>query len=266
MPKTRPNSSKPTPTIRTYTNHPVNHEKFRIGVVRDTFEKNDPFLNQNPLLGKVNPRGFDLPRSTTFTFGHKNIKKDGGVAEAMKHDLIFKPEIKESEMPRDFINLNKHAVQSGITSVKDQSQYRMIHDIRLLPEPTNNYGKPLVLPNDYTAGHSNRPSTPVDKLMKFKFQEKWLKDTISKQEKDYAWQLKQTTLQTGKAFENKSSVLRKNRTMKTEYYHPTGLKKEGTYLWKMRRFHDKDPRISTFRTDRALKSAYDRHNLHKMMA
>merc|ERR1712038_954911 len=102
----------------------------------------------------------------------------------MKHDLVFKSEIEETEMPRDFINLNKHSVQSGITNVKDQSQYRMMHDIRLRPEPTNNYGKPLVLPNDYTAGHSNRPSTPVDKLIKFKYQEKWVKDMIAAQKAD----------------------------------------------------------------------------------
>jgi len=257
-------SQNRTVHTRVYSSLPRNHEQFRLGAVRETFNKNEPILKQNPRLARVHRRGFDLPKSKSFVYGHKNYYEDGGVASAIKHDLEFKHEIKVSEMPRDFISLNKHSVTSGITNVRDQKQYRMLHDIRLRPEPTNSYGKPLVLPHDYTAGMSNRPSTPVDKLIKFKYQEKWIKDMISSQENDTKFQMSQTTLQTGKAFENKASTLRKNRDLK-KHYHPTGLKKEGSYLWKIEKFNNVPSKIASFRTEKAMEKAYNKHTLHKDM-
>jgi len=249
---------------RVYSALPRSDERFRIGAVRESFGRNEPISRQNPRLARVHRRGFDLPRSKSFVYGHRNEVQDGGVAAAIKHDLKFKHVIKETEMPRDFISLNKHSVTSGVTNVKDQKQYRMLHDVRLRPEPTNNYGKPLVLPHDYTAGRSNRPSTPVDKLIKFKYQERWLDDKIAQQNADIRFQNSQTTLQTGKAFENKASVLRKNREIK-KYHHPTGLKKEGTYLWKIEKFNNVPAKIGSFRTKESFSKSYHAHTLHKDM-
>jgi len=248
-----------------YTNLPPNHENFRLGPIRDSYHFNDLIINQNPRLGQPVRRGFELPKSKTFVYGKKNFFVDGGVAKAMVHDdniLKVKKSKMEPAMARDFIALNKAGVQSGITTVKDQKQYRMRHDIRVKDEPVSYFGKPLVLPPDYTCGHSNRPSTPVKELLKFKFQEKWIDDKLKAQDAFTKFESQQTHLKTGQAFENRSSVLRKNLIPK-EYHFPTGLKKQGTEYWKMQKFNKSGPKVSTFRTNGQYKRAFEIFREHE---
>lgn len=92
-------ASKSQTQLRAYSAYAPSDERFRIGAVRDTFNKNEVIIKQNPRLARVVNRGFDLPRSKTFVYGHKNQYLDGGVAAAIKHDLEFKSEIKIKDPP-----------------------------------------------------------------------------------------------------------------------------------------------------------------------
>merc|ERR1711997_532040 len=144
--------------------------------------KNEVLLKQHPTLGKQTSRAFELPKSKTFVHGVKNYYVDGGVAEIMKQPLqLSGPAIKNKstlhqKKRRDWVALNRAAVQTGATSSHDLTQFRMQHNIWQKDPAEYRHGKGLQLPPDFTHGIANRPSTPIDTLIRQKYQRKWLQD------------------------------------------------------------------------------------------
>ena len=75
----------------------------------------------------------------------------------------------------------------------------------------------LKLPHDFTHGISYRPSTPVDRVISHQFQRKWLKDQLDEQNFRLERSKNEQKLQTGKAFENKASRLRRTTGLEKIY-------------------------------------------------
>ena len=65
---------------------------------------------------------------------------------------------KEKALERDFISLNKAAVESGLTTAREQSHFRATHDIRRKPADSAQAktGKSIQFPPDMTFGISTR--------------------------------------------------------------------------------------------------------------
>ena len=113
-------------------------------------------------LGKPRRRCFTLP-PTDFTYGMRSVCLDGGAEEGRQGKTVLlqrsmlascpcSPSIHTHNTPlaltswnahyptrsagrkkvaeRDFITLNKSAVQSGLTTAQEQMQFRATHDIR----------------------------------------------------------------------------------------------------------------------------------------
>ena len=65
---------------------------------------------------------------------------------------------KEKALERDFISLNKAAVESGLTTASEQSRFRATHDIRRKPADSARAKseKSIQFPPDMTFGISTR--------------------------------------------------------------------------------------------------------------
>lgn len=65
---------------------------------------------------------------------------------------------KEKALERDFISLNKAAVESGLTTASEQARFRATHDIRRKPADTARAksDKSIQFPPDMTFGISTR--------------------------------------------------------------------------------------------------------------
>ena len=156
----------------------------RLGVYRDTMYTN-PLLRKAS-LGKPMQRGFDLPNEH-FVYGQPNHCIDGGAEEAMRYMIIQaqnKKKEEEGKSTRDFVKLNKAAVQAGLTKSSEQYAAR-----ELLSEAVRKNGPKVDAskvvrgrnPPDMTFGICTRPSTPVFELLEHSYQTKWLLGQQKKQ-------------------------------------------------------------------------------------
>jgi len=236
-----------------WNDNDIDHHRFRLGKLRESMSRNEPILSHNPSLGQVYNRGHSFPKSKTFTYGVKNVYEDGGVAKAMKHMPATNPYRKDLQGPkaigRDFVALNRAAVTAGLTTAQENKQYRMTHDFQRYETKHSNKGNALKLPPDFTHGISYRPSTPVDKVISHQFQRKWLRDQLDDQNFRLERSKNEQKLQTGKAFENKASRLRRT----------TGLEKIYTtdsQLWQMPKFKTISPTVNSFRCDKQRSKSY----------
>ncbi len=57
---------------------------------------------------------------------------------------------------RDFIALNKHSIDNGLTTAQEQAQYRATHDIRRREDSTTPKNTALTFSDDMTFGISTR--------------------------------------------------------------------------------------------------------------
>ena len=179
-----------------------------LGDKRDTMLDNQLLLR--PELGRPLERGYSVPKS--FTFGRPNGLKDGGASEALRGwtSSITLPlhRQKEHKTERDFIGLNKAAVQVGLISAPEQNHFRASHDVRRnVSTEEKSKTRSRRLPPTMVFGISTRPSTPVFDLLEHKYQDKWLAERRAadlakrKNEQD-------TKRITGKVYETRASLLR----------------------------------------------------------
>ena len=156
---------------------------------------------------------------------------------------------KEKALERDFISLNKAAVESGLTTASEQSRFRATHDIRRKPADSARAKseKSIQFPPDMTFGISTRPSTPVFELLRHKYQAKWLEDMKEAQRQSKATDT-QKKRRLGNIRETQASILRK-------YIEPV---EPGPY-WHMRRFRSIPAQLDTFRSPTARTTAFHHH-------
>jgi len=110
----------------------------------------------------------------------RSVCLDGGAEEALSSWNAHYPTRSASRKKvaeRDFITLNKSAVQSGLTTAQEQTQFRATHDIRRRDDSDRKSSQSnSKFPADMVFGISTRPSTPVFDLLEHRYQEKWLQE------------------------------------------------------------------------------------------
>ncbi|KAF8560847.1 hypothetical protein P879_04640 [Paragonimus westermani] len=205
-------------------------------------EMTNNVLHQRSILGRPNTHCRTLP-SKSFTYGMKNIKKDG-VAQAMCWpDERISDSTDRTEFTSDFLALNCESVKFGVTNCKELAHFRATHDIKR-KDPSHNMKKRSHTTDcNIVHGITNRSSTPMNEILANKYQTDWIEGQLRKASK--AQQDKKHSHFTAPA-ETKTSLLRSTKpTSKAESF------------WKLPQFTTKaHGGINTFRDERHQKMAY----------
>ncbi|NXL98483.1 CFA77 protein, partial [Tyrannus savana] len=183
-------------------------------------------------VGKPLRNCYSLP-GLDFTYGMYVHKRDGGVAEAIGHWDSVKPRKtrnKEKIMPRDFLTMNRGAVDAGCTTAREFGLYYKFMDIRCKDENRFLTGWVSKIPADMTFGRPARPSTPIYDIIQHRYKEMWMER-----------QRARTKLQIIE--KKKLDQVRGNRTTYLRTHKPPP--KEESF-WHPARFEKVEPHLSTF--------------------
>ncbi|CAF1345242.1 unnamed protein product [Adineta ricciae] len=162
-------------------------------------------------VGKCHGRGHKLPPSD-FVYGLRNIRHDRGVAEALCQS--FTDQSKKSPefiLVRDYLALNRASLEAGMTTARNQSRFRMIHDIhkkvsiRSSPRVRNT----RTFSNDTIFGLPYKPSTPMAHVLQNHFANQWL-ETIQNRQIDLKKQQINSTAPSNR-YHTKTSLLRQEK-------------------------------------------------------
>ncbi|NXA05767.1 CFA77 protein, partial [Sapayoa aenigma] len=173
-----------------------------------------------PEVGKPLRNCYSLP-GFDFAYGLYMQRRDGGVAEAIGHWDAVKPRIikKPKIMPRDFVTMNRGAVEAGCTTAREFALYHKFMDIRCKEK---GYFKGWVPKPDMTFGRPPRPSTPMFDLIQHRYKELWMESqrartVVQKIEKKRLDQVR----------ENRTTFLRTHPPPVKEesFWHPSRLEK-----------------------------------------
>ncbi|NWQ62506.1 CFA77 protein, partial [Neopipo cinnamomea] len=124
-------------------------------------------------VGKPLRNCYSLP-GLDFTYGMYVHKRDGGVAEAIGHWDAVKPRNIKKIMPRDFLTMNRGAVDAGCTTAREFGLYYKFMDIRCKEENRFLTGWVSKIPADMTFGRPARPSTPIYDIIQHRYKEMWM--------------------------------------------------------------------------------------------
>ncbi|KAI0227157.1 Cilia- and flagella-associated protein 77 [Lamellibrachia satsuma] len=147
-----------------------------LGDRRETMLLNELIL-RNELARPVN-RGYVCYPGYSFTYGMPNIRRDGGVAEAIGSWRMGKKSLprKSSIPPRDFLSLNKAAVMGGLITNEEHHQFRATHNwLQPNTDDMNCRPPPIAFPEGMVFGKPTRPSTPINELIEHRYQDRWIK-------------------------------------------------------------------------------------------
>ncbi|XP_027543822.1 cilia- and flagella-associated protein 77 [Neopelma chrysocephalum] len=204
-------------------------ENERLGVIRLSMFENPLIIKHE--VGKPLRNCYSLP-GLDFTYGMYVHKRDGGVAEAIGHWDSIKPRnvglSKAKLMPRDFLTMNRGAVEAGCTTAPEFRLYYKYMDIRLKDE--NRFLSWVPKIPDMTFGRPARPSTPIYDIIQHRYKEMWMER-----------QRARTRLQIIE--KKKLDQVRGNRTTYLRT-HPPPVKEES--FWHPARFEKVEPHLSTF--------------------
>jgi len=215
----------------------INDETFRIGVWRKSMKDN--ILLQRPRLGRTMERRYTMPLD--MTYGYPNYTRDGGTAEAMKYGPLnerIKSASSELSLEKDFIKLNRVGIKKGVTSARDQKQFRAITDYRVAP-PAREIKNRLQPPPNITFGIPSRPRSPMYDVVEHKFQRNWLLerkklDELRAQQQSGEKKVRQTV---------QLNVTTQKR------YDKVRCRIQPGPLWHMPRFESSEAVVQSFRTD-----------------
>ncbi|XP_062572925.1 cilia- and flagella-associated protein 77-like [Saccostrea cucullata] len=149
-----------------------------LGAHRETMLNNELLLRTE--LGKPKRRGYGT-LGEDFIFGRPNEARHGGADDALHGwprnlsttTLPFARKDKKAE--RDFMALNKAAVQNGLVTAGENYEFRATHDVRRKTAGSENTRlRTRRIPPTMVFGISTRPSTPIFDLLEHKYQDKWL--------------------------------------------------------------------------------------------
>lgn len=223
-----------------------------LGIQRDSLV-NNPLLQKSE-LGRPMRRCFTLPHDS-FTYGKPNGGKDSSVADALvwRSTSHLQPlnlkDTNKSSSARDFVGLNKKAIQVGLTSAQEQFQYRATHDVRRMDSGNEKTSTQKIkrIPPTTVFGLPTRPSTPVYELISHKYQDRWLEER-RKAEDAVRTKQEQKRHVDRNIYETRASLLRKHQP-------PV----DGVPLWHMPKFQKVPAQLETFRSDSAKKAAFRNH-------
>ncbi|KAF6774531.1 hypothetical protein AHF37_06125 [Paragonimus kellicotti] len=205
-------------------------------------EMTNNVLHQRPILGRPNTHCRTLP-SKSFTYGMKNVVKDG-VAQAMCWpDERISTKTDRTELTSDFLALNCESVKFGVTNCRELAHFRATHDIKRKDLSHNMRQKSHTTDCNIVHGITNRSSTPMNEILAHKYQTDWIEAQLRKVSKA---QQEKKHLQSSAPAETKTSLLRSTKpTTKAESF------------WKLPQFATKaHGGINTFRDERCRKMAY----------
>ncbi|CAG2257378.1 unnamed protein product [Mytilus edulis] len=222
-----------------------------LGNHRESMLYNELLLRNE--LGRPKNRAYtQVPKDGSFVYGRPNEERFGGADDALHGwprnlsttTLPFKSKVKNSE--RDFMALNRAAVQTGLVTANENYEFRATHDVRRKTagdEKTRTRTRRI--PPSMVFGISTRPSTPIFDLLEHKYQDKWLQDRrkleVSKRQEESKLRRNPNCV-----YETRASLLR-------TYQNPV----EDAPLWQLPRFKDNaKPSLQTFRSAGARRSAY----------
>ncbi|UJR35392.1 hypothetical protein I4U23_028149 [Adineta vaga] len=159
-------------------------------------------------LGKSHRRGHKLPPSE-FTYGLRNASHDGGVAEAMYNTCIEQQTTNHDVMyVRDYLALNKAALEAGMFTARNQSRFRSIHDIqkKICLRDTSRVKTKLIFSDDTIFGLPYKPSTPMSQVLQNHFANQWFQTIQNQQISLKKQNIKSPSIQS--RYHTKTSLLR----------------------------------------------------------
>merc|ERR1739838_193348 len=223
-----------------------NPSLFRLGVKRPTMNENPAI--EKPRVGVRITGGVKLPKDLGFIYGQPNRPLDGGVPDCMRWPQIKQATPKPVCNQRDFIKLNARANVCGMANAKEHAYFRATTDIKRRPSPPVMMLKPtLRLPPDMTFGKPTRVCTPIANIMEHQYQDKW----IIKRHHDEKFTREQQRLlkkTEGEPYLTRTTMLRCHQPVV-----------EGCPLWKMPKFSRVKAHLSTFRSKKLRKEAFEHH-------
>lgn len=226
----------------------MSKEHVTLGVQRESL-LNNPLLQKSE-LGRPLRRCFTLPHDG-FTYGKANEGKDSGAADALvwrsapPAQLLY---LKAKKAPRDFIGLNKAAVQAGLTTAQEHFQYRATHDMRRKDSGNEKTSlKVKRIPPTMVFGIPTKPSTPVYNLLGHKYQDVWLEERRKAEEATRARQEQKRHV---------DKTIYETRTSRLRKFQPPV---DSAPLWHMPKFEKVPAYLSTFRSDKAKDTAFKHH-------
>lgn len=159
-----------------------------LGEQRNTMLANELHLRDE--LGRSKTRGYVYYPGPSFLYGRANPPRDIGVAETMRWNdsvpavtatkgLSFAGRGTKdlSNAPRDFMRLNRASVDVGLTTSRQQSDFRATNDFRCQPKSRNTRANGFTQrrpPADMVYGRPTRPSTPIHQLIEHRYQDEWV--------------------------------------------------------------------------------------------
>lgn len=191
----------------------------RVGVVRDSMF-NNPRIVKAP-LGQSRSRGFSVP-GPDFTFGVSSSHDQGGVAQVLSSWRVAShhgPSAPVLPPVVDFVALNQDAVKSGIVTAKQLSQYRArrpcrpqrITEQQRRAQPITEQQRKGLVP-DIVFGLTNRPDSPLDRLLAHEYGHRWIRDQLKRNQTE-TQRLSAARMKLGSISETRTSLLRKTHTL-----------------------------------------------------
>ncbi|KAH8860152.1 Cilia- and flagella-associated protein [Schistosoma japonicum] len=226
-----------------------------LGDKRKTMCKN--VLHQRSILGRSNTYCLNLP-SPSFTYGMKNVKTSS-VSDALhwidvthinrnSNDHIY--------FTRDFVALNCESVRQGVTTCKEMTHFRALHD-KLRPKQAKHRSR-VEPPKPYLAithGLQNKSSTPIQEILSYKYQKDWIEAQIRKSAKSEARLIKLQTIPRKINHPDTDAGIRRS-CMKKD--------KEESF-WKLKKFEQNAvPRLNTFRSEECRRQAFEKDKSSKI--
>ncbi|XP_046371401.1 cilia- and flagella-associated protein 77-like isoform X2 [Haliotis rufescens] len=210
-----------------------------LGIQRDTMLNNELLLRDQ--LGRPKRRGY--LSADGFTFGRPNERRDNSAGDALRgwsgttSSLPFHHQEKKAE--RDFMSLNRAAVQAGLVTAPEHYEFRATHDVRRRASgEEKKRTRVRRIPPTMVFGISTRPSTPIFDLLEHKYQDRWQQQ---RRQQELAKKQEDTKKQrSGAVYSTRASLLK-------TYQNPV----DPAPLWQMPRFaRNAQPHLQTFRSAR----------------
>ncbi|XP_046558261.1 cilia- and flagella-associated protein 77-like isoform X1 [Haliotis rubra] len=220
-----------------------------LGCQRDTMLNNELLLRDQ--LGRPKRRGY--LSADGFTFGRPNEKRDNSAGDALRgwsgttSSLPFHHQEKKAE--RDFMSLNRAAVQAGLVTAPEHYEFRATHDVRRRASgEEKKRTRVRRIPPTMVFGISTRPSTPIFDLLEHKYQDRWQQQ---RRQQELAKKQEDTKRRSHTApplrKQHSRAVYSTRASLLKTYQNPV----DPAPLWQMPRFtRNARPHLQTFRSAR----------------
>lgn len=226
-----------------------------LGAERSTMFDN--YLTLREGLGKTHSVGYFVNKHRNF--GKQFPPREPDTGKFLRwHVMCANDPALKATWSRDFVGLNRVAVESGLVTSRQHSQFRRTHDIRISPFSLQRRTRSRTPGRALTMVHglAGRPSTPIGEVISHHYQDQWIANM--QHQLGHRKTATQQLVVPGKMLDTRGSVLRPAATFEGDADTGTGT---GTDTVEEKLIDLKTGRgLDTFRHDlartRAIKSAY----------